>query len=149
RILLEVENLEIGNGCVASVDLMALGDKRLRKVVRPTGLSGLDLDEGGAHGVVSGLGFAALDEIGHVDEAFVDLLLIARIAAEQKVVQVETIQHDLIAHGLDNTDAIEGVACVGARRLFQITGDEIHQEQESKKSENQSEPGVKFFANGH
>src|SRR2546430_12745168 len=37
--------------------------------------------------------FAALDEVGHVGEAFVDLVLITRVATKEEIVHVEAIQH--------------------------------------------------------
>src|SRR2546429_7071985 len=79
---------------------MTLGNQRLGEIVGPAGFGAFDLDKGGVDGVVGRLCFAALDEVGHVGEAFVDLVLITRVATKEEIVHVEAIRHDLVAHGL-------------------------------------------------
>src|SRR5579859_1548481 len=45
RVFLEIENLEIGNGGIAGIHLMALGEERLGEIVAPTGLNAFHLDQ--------------------------------------------------------------------------------------------------------
>ena len=86
--------MQVRDGGVARIDLVALGDQGLGKIVGPARFGALHLDEGGAHGLAGGIRFAALNLINDIDEAFVHFLFIAGIAAKEEVIHVEAIQHD-------------------------------------------------------
>src|SRR5216684_1467113 len=128
---------------------MALGDQRLGKIVGPACFRTLDLDQGSADGFIGSVRFAALDLVDDVGQTLVHSVFIAGIAAEEEVIHVEAIQHDLIAHGFDGTNALESHAGVGARRSFLESSDDIHYEQHRKNGQDQAETGVKFFSDGH
>ncbi len=77
---------------------MALGKERLGKIVGPACFGALDLNQSGFKAVVAGLRLAALDQVVDVAEAFVDLFFVAGIAAQEEIVHVVAVQHDLVAH---------------------------------------------------
>src|SRR5258708_149632 len=124
---------------------MALGDQRLGKIVGPACFRTLDLDQGSADGFIGSVRFAALDLVDDVGQTLVHSVFITGIAAEEEVIHVEAIQHDLIAHGFDGTNALESHAGVGARRSFLESSDDIHYEQHRKNGQYQAETGVQFF----
>ena len=121
---------------------MTLGNQGLGKIVGPTGFGALDLNEGRVNGIVGGLSLAALDHVGHVGEALVDFLFVAGIAAEEKVVHVEAVQHDLVPHGFNRANTLERHAGVRACRLLHVAGHEVHQKQNSENGQNEPETGV-------
>src|SRR5712692_2376661 len=100
------------------------GDQRLCKIIAPAGFRTLNLDQGGADRFAGGLRFSALDLVGDVRQTLVHFLFIAGIAAEEKIIHVEAIQHDLIAHGFNGANAVKGHAGVGAGRFLPPTGDD-------------------------
>ena len=142
RILLEIKNLQVRNGGVAGVHLMALGNQRLREIVRPTHFGAFDLNQSGVDGLVGDLRFSALDEVGHVGKTLVDLLFVAGISAQEKVVHVEAVHHDLVAHRLDGGLAIEGHAGIVACRFRHQTANDIHHHQDTENGQNQAETRV-------
>jgi len=117
-IFLQVKDLKVGNGSISRIDLMALGDQGLGKVIGPAGFGTLDLDQSSANGFAGGLRFAALDLVCDIRQTLIHFLFIAGIAAEEEIIHVEAIQHDLIAHGFDGANAVQGPAGVVARRSF-------------------------------
>ena len=118
RIFLQIEDLKVGDGSVAGIDLVALGEKRLGKIVGPACFGAFDLNEGGLDAVARGLRLTALDQVVDVAEALVDLFLVAGIAAEKKIVHVVAVQHDLVAHGLDGAHVFERGRGIFAGGLF-------------------------------
>jgi hypothetical protein len=94
-IFLQVKDLQVGNGGITRVHLVALGEERLGEIVSPTGFGTFDLDQGGAKRVRAGLSFATLETVGEVGHALVDLFFVAGITAEKKIIQVQAIEHDL------------------------------------------------------
>ena len=148
-IFLEVEDLKIGNGCVAGIDLVAFGKEGLGKIIRPTGFSGFDLLQRGAQGIGACLGLTVLDEVGHGLETFVDPILVARIATKQEIVKVETIQHDLITHGLDGAYALKSHGGLLARRGLLEPRQEVGHQEEDQNAQNETEAQVKSLANRH
>jgi len=133
------------NSGVSRIDLMPLGDKRLGKVVSPTGFGAFDLDQGRANGFAGGVRFAALNLINNVRQALVHFLFIAGIAAKEEIIHVEAVQHDLITHGFDGANAIQGQAGILAGRAFPPAGEDIHYEQHGQGGQNQAETRIKFF----
>ncbi len=93
---------------------MALGDQRLGKIISPACFSTLDLDESGADGFSGGIRFAAFDLVNNIGQTLIHFLFIAGIATEEEIIHVEAIQHDLIAHRLNSTNAIEGHAGIAS-----------------------------------
>ena len=146
---MQIENLEVGDGGVAGIDLVALGDQGFGKIVSPTGFGAFHLDQRGANHVIAGLRFTTLDEIGNVGEPFVDLLFVARVAAEEEVVHVKAIQHDLIAHGLDGAHALKGRTCVRSRGFLFEARENVHEEQQDEDAKNQAKSRVKLFSDRH
>ena len=97
-IFLQIEDLKVGDGGVAGVDLMPLGKQRLGKIVGPTCFGAFDLNQRGFKAVVVGLRLATLDQVVDVSKSFVDLFFVAGIAAQEEIVHVVAVQHDLVAH---------------------------------------------------
>ncbi len=126
---MQIENLQVGDGSVAGINLMALGDERLGKIVGPACFGALDLDQSGANGVGGGARLTALNLVDNVRQTFVHLFLIAGIAAEKEIIHVEAIQHDLVTHGSDGANAIESHRGVAARRAPLDSCEHIHDEQ--------------------
>ena len=58
--MLQIENLQIGDGGVAGIHLMALGDHLLREIFGPAAFVVFDLRERGTQRGVVGLGLALL-----------------------------------------------------------------------------------------
>ena len=125
---MQVKDLQVGDGSISGIDLMALGDQRLCKVVGPAGFRTLNLDEGGANGFTGGLRFSALDLVDDIHQTLGHFLFIAGIAAEEEIIHVQAVQHDLVAHGFDGANAFEGRGGVGARRSFLESSDDVHDE---------------------
>ncbi len=79
---MQVEDLQVRDGGVSRIDLMALGDERLGKIVGPARFGALHLDERGAHGLAGSIGLAALDLVDNVGQSLGHFLFIAGIAAQ-------------------------------------------------------------------
>src|SRR6266700_4611434 len=126
-VFLKIENLQVRNGGIARIHLMALGDERLGEIVSPTGFGALHLNESGAYGFVGGLRFTALDDVGDVVQASSDSIFVARIAAEEKVIHVEAIQHDLVTHGFNSADAFQSGSGIGTGRFLHPSGKEVYE----------------------
>ena len=87
---------------------MTLGEQRLGEIVAPAGFGALDLDERSVEQVVVGRArFAVFDDVGDIEHAFVDFFFVARIAAQQEVVEVIAIEHDLVADGFDGAHILQ------------------------------------------
>src|SRR6266704_2446928 len=126
-VFLKIENLQVRNSGVTRIHLMALGDERLGEIVSPTGFGALHLNESGADGFVGGLRFTALDDVGDVVQALRDSIFVTRIAAEEKVIHVEAIQHDLVTHGFNSADAFQSGSGIGTGRFLHPSGKEVYE----------------------
>ncbi len=149
RIFLEVENLKVGDCGVTRIDLMALSNQRLGKIVSPTGFGALDLDESGAHGFTGGIRFAALNLVYDDRQTLVHFFFIAGISAEKEIIHVEAIQHDQIAHGFDGGDTVKSGAGILAGRTFLPSRDDIHNKQERQDAQDQAKTRVQLFSDRH
>jgi len=118
RSFWRLKNLKVGNGCIAGIHLMALGEKGLREIVAPGGLRAFDLDQGHPQGLAAGIGLAPLEGVRSVKHALFNFLFVAGIAAQEKIVQVEAIVHDLVADGFDGADALQRRALTPAAIKF-------------------------------
>src|SRR5713226_3418667 len=105
---------------------MALGHEGLGKIVGPACFGAFHLDKSGADGFTVSLGFATLDEVDDIREALVDLFLVAGIPAEEEIVHVEAIQHDLGADGSNGANALDSRSGIGARRALLNSGNDVH-----------------------
>jgi len=74
---------------------------------RPSLLPFLHLDQCGAKKVASGLRLPTLHNFGNFLKSASDFFLVARIAAEQKIVEVQPVEHDLIANGFNGAHALQ------------------------------------------
>src|SRR5260370_11183972 len=128
---------------------MALGDEGLGKVVGTTGFGALDLDESGAYGFAGGIRFAALNLVYDVRQTLVHFFFIAGIAAEKEIIHVEAIQHNLIAHGFDSPNTVQGQAGILAGGTLLPAGQDIHDEQDQQTAQQQAESRVEFLSDGH
>jgi len=63
----------------------------------------------------------------------------------RKLFNVEAIQHDLIAHGFDGANAVQGLPA-SSRAALSSTRRDIHDEQQRQNGQDQAETGVKFFS---
>src|SRR6266851_4587266 len=128
---------------------MALGDEWFGEIVGPACLRALDLDQSGANRLVGGLRLTTLDLVGDVRQTLVHFFLISRISAEEEIIHVEAIQHDLVAHEFDGANAVESGAGILAGRTFIPTSDDIYDEQQRQDGQDQAETRVQLFSDRH
>ena len=114
---------------------MTLGKERLSKIVGPTGFGAFDLDESGAKEIVGGAGLAALDDVAQRSKTVVDLVFIAGIAAEQEVIEVQTVLHDLVTDSLGGAVALQGVGNLSIGGAGLENRADVHDEQSDERQQ--------------
>ena len=140
RIFLKIENLKVGDGGVAGIDLVALGKQRLGKIVGPACFGAFDLNQRGLEAVAVGLRLATLDQVVDVSKPLVDLFFVAGIAAQEKIVHVVAVQHDLVAHRLDGANVFKRGRGVFAGGLLPEAGADVDEEQQTQNYQNRPKP---------
>src|SRR5271155_2951924 len=95
RVFLQIEDLKVRHCSVTGIDLVALGKKRLGEIIGPACFGAFDLNQSGFKAIAAGLRLATLDQVVDVSKAFVDLLFVAGIPAQEEIVHVVAVQHDL------------------------------------------------------
>ena len=128
---------------------MALGKQRLAKIIGPAGFGALHLDQRGAHQIILGFGLTALDHIAKFGETAIDLFLVARVATEQKVIQIQTILHDLVTHGFRGSHILQcGRRFAAGPAGFPNRAD-IHQKQDEQNEPDPSKPSIQLRFDRH
>ena len=127
---MQIENLEIGDGGIAGVHLMALGQQGFCKIVGPACFGAFHLDERGLQ-QLSGRVWASprLMVSAMSTRSLVDLFFIARIAAQKIIIEIQAVQHDLVAHGFNGANAFERRGGVETRRALAQSSEDIDDEQ--------------------
>ena len=77
------------------------------------------------------------------------LFLIARVATEEEIIEVQTIGHHLEANGLDGAHAVECLRSFGACGSRFPNGGKINHQEHGQDSENESKAPVEFLSNRH
>src|SRR2546426_12685002 len=83
------------------------------------------------------------------DLAMVDLIFVAWVAAEQKVIQIQAVNHDLVANQFDGAHAVERCRGIGpSGALLQHCGS-IYEKQDQQNAEDKAEAGIKLLTDRH
>src|SRR5215470_17269913 len=149
RVLLKIEDLQVRDGGVTRIDLVALCQKGLGKVVRPTGFGAFHLDKRRAERIASGLRLATLDQVIEFAEAAVHLVFVARIAAQQEIIEIEAILHDLEPNRLSGAHRFERARRILVCLSRHVESHEICDEQQCEHAENYAKPFIKLLSNRH
>src|ERR1700704_5257354 len=128
---------------------MPLSQQRLGEVIRPARLCSLHLNQSGAQSIASRLRFTALHALVSVLQSVRNFFFVAWIAAQQKVVEVQPIEHDLIANEFNRAHALQRHGGFFARRTLLQSGDQIHNQQKHQDREYRPEPQIKFLTDRH
>src|SRR5258708_77307 len=128
---------------------MALGEQRLGEIVVPVGFGAFDLNQIGAQQVRGGLRFATLENVGQIVDAFIDFFLVARVAAEQEIVEIQAVKHNLQAYICNGIDALQRSGGFRASVALAQAGEGVDQEQADQNHQNQAESPIKFLADTH
>src|SRR5262249_23660483 len=122
---------------------------RLSEIVGPTCFGSLNLDQRCSQQIASRLGFATLDELAHLDQTAVYFFFVARIAAEQKIVEIVAVEHDLVTRRLDRANAFQNGAGIFACGLLPPPSRGVQNDQNEQNAEDGAEAHVQFLADRH
>ena len=147
--MLQVEDLQIGDGGVPGIHGMALGDHLLREILGPAAFVVFDLREGGTERGVIGLGLGGLQEILQFSDALVGPFLIAQVTAEKIVAEGKAILDHFVANAFNRLDIGEGGGNRRARAVLAHDGEDVDHEQEQDDRQDRAESPIKFLANRH
>ena len=102
--MLQVIDLQIGDGRVSCIHLMALGDHLLREILRPVVLVLFHLCEGARRLVSLPLPSPSFRSARRVGDSLVGFLLVSQIAAQKIIFEEEAVFHHLKANVFDDSE---------------------------------------------
>ena len=126
--MLQIVNLQIGNGGVARIDLVTFGHHGLGKIFGPAAFVFVYLSQGRAQVGIGDFAFGIFQHAQQVVYAFIGAVFIPQISAEEIISEKKPVGHHLQADGLDGLHVGQGVADRGARVVFAAHGENVHDE---------------------
>ena len=149
RIVLQVINLKVGDGCVAGIHLMPLGDHLLREIVGPVVFVFFHLRERSAKIGVVAFAFPVAQKRQEIGDSLVGFLFVAQVAAQKIIFEKQPVLHHLKTDVLDRLHIVQGGRGGRARRVFAQHGENVDHKQGQHDRQNGPESEIKLSANRH
>ena len=121
----------------------------LGKIVRPIGFRAFYLDERCANYVVGGLRFTLLQCVGQFGDSLIDLLFVPRISAEQEIIEVQAVEHNLQPNGFNGLHALKRGSRFRTGGALAQSRKAVHKEQANENDQHQAKPRIQFLTDTH
>src|SRR5882724_1673229 len=107
------------------------------------------LEERRAKHVGGGLRFTLFQCVSQFGDSLVDLLFVPRISAEQEIIEVQPVKHDLQPNGFDGLHALKRRSRFRTGGSFSERGERVHKEQAEENDQNEAESRIKLLTDTH